>query len=242
MSIGVASFPAHGSDPEALFAAADRAMYQVKRRGRDGVAVAGSASGAAMMPALDRFVGRSEELRGLVRLLDEASKGKSHTVAVLGEAGVGKTTLLRQLEPEIRLRGGSMVVGRALDAVMAQPPYGPWIEIVEALERQRQLAADPGIHPSAQADDTLQTRFAHARKHAKHRLARDALRRRGTAPHGMRIPSTPAQNRLVPGDGSTRWPELSRIVPSLDTGKSGAAPVPTGSKFALARRTGQLHR
>ena len=139
VSIGVASFPAHGNDPEGLFVAADRAMYQVKRRGRDGVAVSGGAHGAAMLPALERFVGRSEELRGLVHLLDQAATGKPHTVAVLGEAGVGKTTLLRQLEPEIRLRGGSMVVGRAITAVMVQPPYGPWIEIVEALERQKQL-------------------------------------------------------------------------------------------------------
>ncbi len=138
VSIGVASFPSHGGDPEALFAAADRAMYQVKRRGRDGVAVSGGTTGAAMMPALDRFVGRSEELRGLVRLLDEAARGAPQTVAVLGEAGVGKTTLLRQLEPEIRLRGGSMVVGRAVESVLVQPPYAPWIEIVEALERQKQ--------------------------------------------------------------------------------------------------------
>ncbi|MBC7843238.1 MAG: diguanylate cyclase, partial [Gemmatimonadaceae bacterium] len=154
VSIGVASFPAHGHDPEALFASADRAMYQVKRRGRDGVAVAGGTQGAGMMPALDRFVGRSEELRGLVRLLDDAAKGRARTVVVLGEAGVGKTTLLRQLEPEIRLRGGSMVVGRALDAVMVQPPYAPWIEIVEALERQKQAGrATPSLSMPAIGDD-----------------------------------------------------------------------------------------
>jgi diguanylate cyclase (GGDEF)-like protein len=229
VSIGVASFPAHGSDPEALFAAADRAMYQVKRRGRDGVAVAGGAHGAAMMPALDRFVGRSEELRGLVRLLDEAANGHAHTVAVLGEAGVGKSTLLRQLEPEIRLRGGSMVVGRAIDAVMVQPPYAPWIEIVEALERQKLSAPDPRFNaPSADESQkpgsptpgstpsaaSLATLFADG----------------GASPLAMRVPTTPAQNRAVPLDGA-RWPELSRIVPGLAT--TSAAPVPTGSKFAL---------
>jgi len=154
VSIGVASFPAHGGDPEALFAAADRARYQVKRRGRDGVAVSGGAQGAVMMPALDRFVGRSDELRGLVRLLDEAVLGAPHTVAVLGEAGVGKTTLLRQLEPEIRLRGGSIAVGRSVDAVVAQPPYAPWIEIVEALERQQQQGdARTGVTSPSHDDD-----------------------------------------------------------------------------------------
>jgi diguanylate cyclase (GGDEF)-like protein len=232
VSIGVASFPAHGGDPEALFAAADRAMYQVKRRGRDGVAIAGGPSGAALMPALDRFVGRSEELRGLVRLLDEAVSGKSHTVAVLGEAGVGKTTLLRQLEPEIRLRGGSMVVGRALDAVMVQPPYGPWIEIVEALERQKQLSTESRAHPSAIADDTLQTGSPTPGSTPSAASLATLFADGGASPLGMRIPTTPAQNRAVPMDG-TRWPELSRIVPGLAPARGTAAPLPTGSKFAL---------
>jgi diguanylate cyclase (GGDEF)-like protein len=233
VSIGVASYPAHGADPEALFASADRAMYQVKRRGRDGVAIAGGARGAGMMPALDRFAGRVEELRGLVRLLDEATTGRTRTVAVLGEAGVGKSTLLRQLEPEIRLRGGSMVVGRALEAAMVQPPYAPWVEIIEALERQKQEPASsrtgtrtppaafeliPGasLPPGgALSASSIATMFADG----------------GASALGMRIPATPVQSRAVVADGQ-RWPELSRIVPSL--GSAGAeSPLPTGSKFAL---------
>ena len=232
VSIGVASFPAHGNDPEALFAAADRAMYQVKRRGRDGVAVAGGPNGASLMPALDRFVGRSEELRGLVRLLDEAASGHPHTVAVLGEAGVGKTTLLRQLEPEIRLRGGSMVVGRALDAVMVQPPYGPWIEIVEALERQKQLTSESRKHPSAVADEALHTSAPTPGSTPSAASLATLFADGGASPLGMRIPTTPAQNRAIPMEGGTRWPELSRIIPSLAS-RTAAAPMPTGSKFAL---------
>jgi diguanylate cyclase (GGDEF)-like protein len=231
VSIGVASFPAHGTDPELLFAAADRAMYQVKRHGRDGVAVAGGTRGTAMMPALDRFVGRGEELRGLVRLLDEAVSGKSRTVAVLGEAGVGKSTLLRQLEPEIRLRGGSMVVGRALEAVMVQPPYAPWIEIVEALERQKQLAAEPRA-PAASPPTDSPTTASPTPGHTPSAASLASLFADGGAsPLGMRIPTTPAINRAVPVDGS-RWPELSRIVPSLGN-SDPSTPVPTGSKFAL---------
>ncbi|MDQ4081126.1 MAG: GGDEF domain-containing protein, partial [Gemmatimonadota bacterium] len=45
ISIGVATSPENGSDPDALFAAADRALYQVKRHGRDGVAVAAAGAG-----------------------------------------------------------------------------------------------------------------------------------------------------------------------------------------------------
>jgi len=136
VSQGVASFPEHGADGEALFAAADRALYQVKRQGRDGVVVAAAGDGeAASIPlGIERFVGRVEELRTLVRQLEEAVAGRPQLVAISGEAGVGKTTLVRQLEPEARLRGGSLVVGRCQEAAV-QPPYAPWAEILAALQR-----------------------------------------------------------------------------------------------------------
>ena len=39
-SVGVATFPDHAADAEALFRAADAAMYAVKRASKNGVAVA----------------------------------------------------------------------------------------------------------------------------------------------------------------------------------------------------------
>jgi predicted ATPase len=53
-------------------------------------------------------------------------------VAVVGEAGVGKSTLLRQLLPEVRLRNGALVLGRCLEADV-KPPYGPWAEALGAI-------------------------------------------------------------------------------------------------------------
>ena len=136
LSIGVATFPEHGDDPDALFSSADRALYQVKRQGRDGVAIAaGDGTAAAHVPlGIERFVGRTEELRSLVRLLESAADGDPQVAAIRGEAGVGKTTLLRQLEPEVRLRAGSLVVGRCLEADV-KPPYGPWAEVIAAIRR-----------------------------------------------------------------------------------------------------------
>ena len=40
LSVGVAAFPAHGMSPKELMAAADGALYEAKRGGRDQVAVA----------------------------------------------------------------------------------------------------------------------------------------------------------------------------------------------------------
>jgi diguanylate cyclase (GGDEF)-like protein len=41
VSIGVAVFPDHAADADGLFHAADEAMYETKRRGKNGVTLAG---------------------------------------------------------------------------------------------------------------------------------------------------------------------------------------------------------
>jgi diguanylate cyclase (GGDEF)-like protein len=46
-SLGIALFPAHGSDPKALLRAADAALYEAKREGKNRVKVATRAAGAA---------------------------------------------------------------------------------------------------------------------------------------------------------------------------------------------------
>lgn len=141
LSIGIASSPEHGRTVEALFAAADRALYQVKRQGRNAVALVTGADVEHRRgrPNFERFVGREHELRRLAELLEESVRGAPAIVAVRGEAGVGKTTLVRRLVPEIRLRAGSLVVGRCFEAD-ARPPYGPWAEVINAV---RQLGIVP---------------------------------------------------------------------------------------------------
>src|SRR5687768_517095 len=136
VSVGVAAFPGHGTDTDALFAAADRALYKVKRQGRDGVATADpEGEEPSYLPlSIDRFVGRVGELRSLVNYLEESAEGRPKVVAISGEAGIGKTTILKQLEPEVRLRAGSLVTGRCHEADV-QPPYAPWAEAIGAIRR-----------------------------------------------------------------------------------------------------------
>jgi diguanylate cyclase (GGDEF)-like protein/putative nucleotidyltransferase with HDIG domain len=134
LSIGVATADAGSGDLETVFAAADRALYLAKRRGRNQVAGADEADGETQATTLrfDRFVGRVRELRNLLAQLEHAYNGQPRLVAIVGEAGIGKTSLVRQLQPEVRLRGGTMVFGRCL-ASDVKPPYGAWAEIIKAI-------------------------------------------------------------------------------------------------------------
>ncbi len=133
LSIGAATAPAHGESLDALFAAADGALYSAKRRGRNAVGSAGGA-GALRDPTLllETFVGRTSERQRISRLLDLASRGTPQVLSVVGEAGVGKSTLLRQLAPEMSVRSGSLIVGRCLDSNV-RPPYGPWVDVIQAI-------------------------------------------------------------------------------------------------------------
>src|SRR5579862_2003851 len=108
LSVGVSAAPDHGTTYAALFSAADAARVRLKGQGKDGAEVAAPAHHQPLHRALsvDYFAGRAQELRSLIRDLDDACDGTPGVVALVGEAGIGATSLLRQLEPEVRLRGG----------------------------------------------------------------------------------------------------------------------------------------
>ncbi len=136
MSIGVAAARAEHNDFDALFEAADRALYEAKRRGRDTVVSASESEEESREPAinLQQFVGREEELDRLIRWLDSTLEGGPQLVCVIGEAGVGKSTLVRRLTNEVRLRTGSLVSGRCSEAD-AKAPYAPWAEAITAIHQ-----------------------------------------------------------------------------------------------------------
>jgi diguanylate cyclase (GGDEF)-like protein/putative nucleotidyltransferase with HDIG domain len=142
LSIGVSTAPRHGESFEALFTSADRALFEAKRAGRDKVVVAGSATESPPQLIFSRFVGRTTELRALVGALDESLRTIPQVRLVIGEAGVGKSSLARQLLPEVRLRGAALVTGRALESE-SRPPYGPWAEVLAGLHQLGLAPARP---------------------------------------------------------------------------------------------------
>ncbi|HVX42138.1 MAG TPA: tetratricopeptide repeat protein [Gemmatimonadaceae bacterium] len=136
LSVGVASARPDTKDFEALFELTDRALYEAKRRGRNTVVAANEIDEAAAEPEIDlkQFVGRGDELGRLARLLEGSIGGGVNVAAVVGEAGVGKSTLVRRLSGEVRLRAGALVAGRCSEAD-AKPPYAPWAEAISAIEQ-----------------------------------------------------------------------------------------------------------
>jgi len=136
LSIGAAAAPEHGTQFSAVLAIARTALARIETQGRDGAMAAPLPHHEALHRPLsiDRFAGRMTELASLTRWLDEACAGQPRLVNVVGETGTGTATLLRQLEPEVRLRGGVFAMASSTYFDIPQP-YGVWSALLRATHR-----------------------------------------------------------------------------------------------------------
>ena len=119
-----------------MLKAARATLTRVQAQGGDGALAAPLPHHDALHRplAIDRFAGRVEEWASLVGWLDEACSGQPRVVSVFGESGTGTATLLRQLEAEVRLRGGLFAMGVSPNAAV-RPPYGVWSALLRATHR-----------------------------------------------------------------------------------------------------------
>lgn len=88
------------------------------------------------------LVGRNQEQARLREELAAAIDGGGRLVIVDGEAGIGKTTLARDLVQEATSRRVRILSGHCYDRMNA-PPYGPWLELFESYEMEPSLPAPP---------------------------------------------------------------------------------------------------
>ncbi len=84
--------------------------------------------------ALRRVVGRTPELERLRQWIADAVDGQPRLVVISGEAGIGKSTLLKQLGPEIGVRSGAILMGQCLEASQRMP-YAPWADVLACAHR-----------------------------------------------------------------------------------------------------------
>ena len=90
---------------------------------------------------LTRFVGRDTEFAALVHALARAGAGHGQVVALVGEAGVGKSRLVYELTHSHHLQGW-----RVLES--ASVSYGkatPYFPVIDLLKRYSHVADDDDI-------------------------------------------------------------------------------------------------
>jgi DNA-binding NarL/FixJ family response regulator len=83
-----------------------------------------------------QFVGRSDQLSTLSAAFEAASGGRSTTVLISGEAGVGKTRLVDEFCQRVRADGALVASGACVPTDGGGLPYGPVVGIVRDVLRQ----------------------------------------------------------------------------------------------------------
>ena len=90
-----------------------------------------------------RAAGRTREVLQLDRLLDDARAGRGRAAIVLGEAGIGKTTLVEVVAENAGARELCVATGRCVPSEM--PAAWPWRQIVDTV--------DPSLRDLLESED-----------------------------------------------------------------------------------------
>lgn len=98
-----------------------------------------------------QLVGREPELGRLRQLLEAAWRGQPKVVAILGEAGIGKSRLVEELAADVERLGGHHLIGRAYATVQILP-FGPWIEAMRSSPLTRDAEFLHSLNPVWRAE------------------------------------------------------------------------------------------
>ncbi len=89
------------------------------------------------------FVGREQELKQLERAFDAALSGQGSLLMIVGEPGIGKTTITEQLATYVGMRGGKPLVGHCYEEGSLSLPYLAFVETMRSyvVEQDREELA-----------------------------------------------------------------------------------------------------
>jgi predicted ATPase len=93
------------------------------------------------------LVERDGVLRQLEALLAAVARGSGHTACVAGEAGVGKTSLLKALAER---RGDAALWWGACDALQTPQPLAPLLDVARSADVGFRALLGSGAPPGAQ--------------------------------------------------------------------------------------------
>ncbi|MBM4442423.1 MAG: AAA family ATPase, partial [Candidatus Rokubacteria bacterium] len=96
------------------------------------------------------LLGRGAELKRLHDALDTAAGGAGGVVAIIGEAGIGKSRCVGAMLAEARRRGVGVAVANAYDTEQGLP-LRPWAELIRGLAARDDGAAFKGLDDSWRA-------------------------------------------------------------------------------------------
>lgn len=88
----------------------------------------------------DLYVGRERELAQIAAALDGAAAGRGQLIMLIGEPGIGKTSLADRAAARATQRGFTVSWGRCWEAGGA-PAYWPWLDLLAELSRALDDAA-----------------------------------------------------------------------------------------------------
>ncbi|MBI2560878.1 MAG: AAA family ATPase [candidate division NC10 bacterium] len=117
------------------------------------------------------LIGRGPELDRLRQAMKAAWEGRGQVVAILGEAGIGKTRLIDELAEVALRRSGQVVLGRCYETEQIFP-FGPWVDLLRTAIKGHELdgfspvwqaelgrllpeLGEPGVQAPASAEDHL---------------------------------------------------------------------------------------
>jgi serine/threonine protein kinase/class 3 adenylate cyclase len=78
------------------------------------------------------FVGREQELKQLENAFDSALSGQGSLVMIVGEPGIGKTTITEQLATYVGMRGGKSLTGHCYEEGSLSLPYLAFVEMMRS--------------------------------------------------------------------------------------------------------------
>jgi len=123
-------------------AAAQTVIATVRGHGYRCVPTLGEAAADPVGPRgeASAFAGRGPELETLRALAAAAGRGTAQVLLLEGEAGIGKTTLVRRFA-ELAAADGYAVVRGHSDSDCGAPPYWTWIQVLRELLQRPEMAA-----------------------------------------------------------------------------------------------------